>query len=95
MKSTSQSIGNWLSKNTAATAVAAVIIALGNVFVDFRQQNRYDCQDLIAAKNEETIQLREIVDECYAWRLRHSEELAELKIKVVMLQAGTEQPINK
>ena len=87
VKSAYQLLGSWLSNNTSATAGAAIIIALGSVFIDFRKEQRYDYQDLLKEKRMETERLRQIEQDCFKQMLKHSQEIADLKIEMVRLQA--------
>lgn len=88
MNNPTKSLADWLSKNGALTSAAAIIIALGAVLVDWRQENRIDYQDVLRDLSSEITRLRGVERNCTELMMQYGREISDLRTKIVMLESA-------
>lgn len=84
-----QQLKDFFKNNARATAIIAIITALGSLLLDFRASSHIEYQDLINEFRIEVNRLREVEASCNKAFLKHSREISDLQNKLIMLESAT------
>lgn len=90
MKEKFQWLTTLIKNNAAATAIAALIVAVGGQMLEFRQDQRVEFRDVANEYREEANRLRDVERKCISMELQLNKQMDALRGKMILLESASQ-----